>query len=342
VVREQRKWPYAWVSGVDYPRHEQRSTVSGQLVLKDPLMPNAKMSHLLVSLTYPDYHITTPRAAAGNTPADITWMTDAKHYEFWNRGEDNGKFAINDVRAGNYTLHAIADGVLGEFAKADVVVEPGKPLDLGSLTWTPVRRGKQVWEIGIPNRNGREFFKGDDYFHDGMALVYRDNFPNDVNYVIGKSDYSKDWYFQHVPHVADNAQPNNIGGGGGTGRASPWTITFNLPEAPKSGTATLRVAIAGGNAGGGIPVTVNDQSIGTIRMKDGGDSTVGRNGIQGLWYEREGPFPATLLKAGTNVIQLTVPAGGATSGVIYDYLRLELDESATPPPATTPPATASL
>ncbi len=333
VAREQKKWPYAWVEGVDYPHHDQRSTVSGQLMLKDPLMPNAKMSHLLVGLTHPDYHIPTPRAAASNTPVNITWMTDAKHYEFWARGEDNGKFVVPDVRAGNYTLHAIADGVLGEFAQANVVVAAGQPLDLGSLTWTPVRRGRQLWDIGVANRNGREFLKGDDYFHDGMALVYRDNFPNDVNFVIGQSDYAKDWYFQHVPHVGEGAVPNGIVGGGGAGRASPWTITFDLPKAPAGGVATLRVAIAGGNAGGGgIAVTVNDQPVGAIRMKEGGDSTVGRNGIQGLWYEREVPFPATLLHAGPNVMKLTVPAGGATAGVIYDYLRLELDETATPAP----------
>ena len=32
-----------------------------------------------------------------------------------------------------------------------------------------------------------------------------------------------------------------------------------------------------------------------------------------------------LLKAGENEIQLTVPAGDLTTGVVYDYLRLELD-----------------
>jgi len=33
-----------------------------------------------------------------------------------------------------------------------------------------------------------------------------------------------------------------------------------------------------------------------------------------------------LLKPGENQMQLTVPAGEVTSGVVYDYLRLELDE----------------
>ena len=30
------------------------------------------------------------------------------------------------------------------------------------------------------------------------------------------------------------------------------------------------------------------------------------------------------MQAGDNVLKLTVPAGGAMSGVEYDYLRLEL------------------
>jgi rhamnogalacturonan endolyase len=51
-------------------------------------------------------------------------------------------------------------------------------------------------------------------------------------------------------------------------------------------------------------------------------------------------FDATLLKPGENQMQLTVPAGQLTSGVVYDYLRLELDETkkfnSTPP--TSPPS----
>jgi rhamnogalacturonan endolyase len=202
---------------------------------------------------------------------------------------------------------------------------------LGQLNWTPVRHGEQVWDVGIPNRSGSEFLKGDDYFHDGMGLVYRDLFPKDVNYIIGQSDFHKDWYFEQVSHVEDpSATPNTImGSGTARGRATPWNITFEMSKAP-AGVATLRVAIAGGSVtGNSIPVTVNGQPAGTIKIT--GDSTISRNSIQGLWYEREIPFTAALLKAGTNVLTLTVPAGAQTNGVIYDYLRLELDENATLP-----------
>jgi Polysaccharide lyase family 4, domain III len=48
--------------------------------------------------------------------------------------------------------------------------------------------------------------------------------------------------------------------------------------------------------------------------------------VTGVWSERDVAFDAAALKAGTNVLKLTVPAGSTTNGVIYDYLRMELDE----------------
>lgn len=37
-------------------------------------------------------------------------------------------------------------------------------------------------------------------------------------------------------------------------------------------------------------------------------------------------FDAALLKPGENQITITVPAGDLDSGLVYDYLRLELNE----------------
>jgi rhamnogalacturonan endolyase len=36
-------------------------------------------------------------------------------------------------------------------------------------------------------------------------------------------------------------------------------------------------------------------------------------------------FDASLLRYGENRMQLTVPAGELTSGVVWDYLRLEVN-----------------
>ena len=51
------------------------------------------------------------------------------------------------------------------------------------------------------------------------------------------------------------------------------------------------------------------------------------NTDNGVWQEYAQTFDAALLKAGENEMQLTVPAGDLDSGVVYDYLRLELKEN---------------
>jgi rhamnogalacturonan endolyase len=260
-------------------------------------------------------------------PRQIDWQTDAKHYEFWAFADSGGRFQLTAVRPGNYTLHAFADGVLGEYAKADITVSEGKPLDLGAIEWTPQRHGRQIWEIGVPNRTGSEFAKGDDYAHDGMFLVYAKMFPNDVNYIVGKSDYRKDWFFEQVPHNENpDAKAAGYNMGASQGRATQWTISFDLPQAPRRGKAHLRLALAATSARQ-IDVVVNDQPVGQVDhlITDG---AIGRNGITGIWSERDVEFDAATLKAGTNTLKLIVPAGSLTAGVIYDYLRLELDESA--------------
>jgi rhamnogalacturonan endolyase len=259
-------------------------------------------------------------------PQPLDWQNDAKHYEFWVQGDVDGHFVIPNIRPGTYQLHAIADGVLGEFSQQPIEIKPGQSLDLGKLEWKPVRYGKQVWDIGFPNRTGAEFFKGDEYFRWGWYVEYPKLFPNDVHYEVGKSDYTKDWFFEQVPH---DTKDDNVTGQG-QGRATPWTISFDLPDAPK-GKATLRLAICGCGTRS-LDVTVNDAKAGTIVMPPY-NATINRDGIGGYWSERNLAFDASLMHAGQNSLILTVPAGSLTSGVIYDYLRLELDESAAAPQA---------
>ncbi len=256
-------------------------------------------------------------------PRIVDWQNDAKHYEFWVRADARGRFTLPKIRPGTYTLHAIADGVLGDFSFSNVTVTAGQTLKLGELNWQPVRYGRQLWDIGIPNRNGSEFFEGNDYFHWGWYLQYAKLFPNDVDYVIGQSDFRKDWFFEQVPHNEDPSNTNGLG----FGRSTTWSIIFNLPGAPH-GKATLRLAICGVGTRN-LAGSVNDQSIGSVTNLVY-NATINRDGIGGYWAEHDLAFDASLMKAGQNVMKLAIPEGSLTSGVLYDYLRLELDESAAP------------
>jgi rhamnogalacturonan endolyase len=348
-------WPYDWVEGVDYPHQDGRATVSGQLVLSDPDAPQAaskKLPHLTVGLAHPDYlgQASAYEQRAGNGRV-VTWAHDGDYYQFWSDGAEDGRFTIANVRPGHYTLHAFADGVLGEYAKTDITVEAGKALDLGKLTWQPVRYGRQVWEIGYPDRTADKFFKGDgaNYWLWGWPLRYGDLFPNDITYTIGKSDYHKDWFFEEVPHSDTDAWKNpaardplnqrfgwvNLPTGQqdmwhewGHGKATTWTVKFNMPKASK-GSAILRIALAGADNGGqgsqgGLAIGVNGKDVGAIHPVS--TNALRYNTDKGVWYQYVQKFDATLLKRGANSVTFTVPAGDVTTGVVWDYVRLELND----------------
>ena len=350
-------WPYSWVDGVDYPHKDARATVAGQLVLDDPQAVKKTLPHLTVGLAHPNYQGAgvgggyQSRSGNGNI---VTWPHDGDYYQFWVDGAADGRFTIPNVRPGKYTLHAFADGVLGEYAKTDITVEAGKKIDLGKLDWKPVRYGKQLWEIGYPDRTADKFLKGDgaNYWLWGWPLRYSGLFPNDVSYTIGKSNPAKDWFFEEVPHSTTTAwlnpaakDPYNQRFGWvntppskddpwrdwGRGRATTWTVKFNMPKAPQ-GSAVLRIALAGAD-GGGLSIGVNGQEVGSIRPVS--TNALRYNTDKGVWYQYDQKFDAALLKQGANEMTFTVPAGDVTTGVVWDYVRLELNDGSKAYP--TPP-----
>jgi rhamnogalacturonan endolyase len=351
---ERAAWPYNWVGGVDYPHKEARANVTGQLVLNDPQAATKRLPHLTVGLAHADYQGNgSPFQLRAGNGTTVTWPHDGNYYQFWTDGAEDGRFTITNVRPGSYTLHAFADGVLGEYAKAGIAVEAGRNLNLGKLEWKPVRYGRQIWEIGYPDRTGGKFYKGDgaNYWLWGWCLRYGDLFPNDITYTIGKSDYHKDWFFEEVPHALSDGWKNpaakdplnqrfgwvNSPTGAqdmwrewGRGRATTWTIEFNMKKTSK-GVAVLRVALAGADGNGGLAIGVNGQPVGTIRPV--ATNALRYNTDTGVWYQYTQKFDAALLKAGGNSMTLTVPAGDLTTGVVWDYLRLELNDGSKAFPA---------
>jgi rhamnogalacturonan endolyase len=99
--------------------------------------------------------------------------------------------------------------VLGDFSRADVEVAKGKDQRTWGLIWTPVRMADRFGKLASPNRSAEEFRHGDHYWQWGLYNLYPQEFPNDVDFVIGKSDWRRDWNYAHHRVPAGNGRWTN-------------------------------------------------------------------------------------------------------------------------------------
>jgi len=296
AAAERAAWPYTWMNYPLYPLAAERGTVSGRLKITDPQDPAASPAGAWVGLAAPS----------------PDWQQQSNGYQFWVRAGKDGSFTIRNVRPGEYTLYAFVDGVMDEFRRDNVTIGKGQTLDLGELEWKPVRHGRQLWQIGVPDRTAKEFRHGDDYRQWGLWLKYPEEFPNDVNFVIGKSQERKDWNYAQVTVLKD-----------GRYVGTKWNILFDLAESLKPGTATLRIAFAAAH-NAALRVFVNDQQV-ADSGRFGGDNAVARASIHGQYSQWDVRFDTALLKLGANTITLEQREGGSPwKNVMYDSLRLEV------------------
>jgi rhamnogalacturonan endolyase len=363
---EQSAWPYTWfnpqpvtgATGTVYPQASGRGTVGGTLAINDANNPGTSPVSLWIGLAPVD----------GGIDFQQQYLT----YQFWVKTGAGGSFSIPNVVPGTYNLWAFGPGVVGTFEKANVTVAAGQALALGTLTWSPLRLGPTVWDIGIPDRNSNEFNNGE---HDvtpysgtlpgyaggppfdtptdwGAFMDYTNQYPNGVSFVVGTSNYANDW---------DYVQPTVPSGTSFAGSTSK--IFFNLSTAPTAAqTARLYIAFAAVNSGACI-LTINGtvQTASVMGSTDGTyaaitNPTTGffppnhsfdtplRLGSQGAWGDAYLDFAGNKLKAGMNEIDIGMrPTGGASlgQGFEYDYVRLELTGYSTTVTPTPTPAAAT-
>jgi rhamnogalacturonan endolyase len=304
---ERAAWPYPWMRHPLYPLAGERGTVTGRLQLDCALDLAASPANAWVGLAAPKPN----------------WQQQSAGYQFWVRAGADGGFTIPAVRPGEYTLYAFVDGVMGEFRRDGIAVNSGGTNELGALAWKPVHYGRLLWQVGISDRTGTEFRHGDDYRQWGLWQKYREEFPQDVNFLVGRSLERTDWNYSQVTVLED-----------GGWRGTKWNVLFDLAEPLKPGTATLRIAFAAAKAAR-IRVSVNGTEIGDSG-RFGDDNAMIRAGIHGQYSEWDLPFATALLKPGRNRLTLEQSEGGNNlKNVMYDCLRLEVNETL-PPPAARP------
>ncbi|KAF8085192.1 hypothetical protein N665_0676s0006 [Sinapis alba] len=324
MVAEVHSWPYDFVKSVDYPLHHQRGTVKGQFFVMDRYISKSKLfgKFAFVGLAMP-----------GKTGS---WQTESKGYQFWTRADRMGMFTITNVRPGSYSLYAWVSGHIGDYKyERDITIAPGREIDVGAIVYEPPRIGSTLWEIGKPDRTAAEFYIPDpdptlstklylnnsyhpqDRFRQyGLWDRYTALYPrNDLVYIVGVSDYKKDWFYAHVTRNAGN----------GTYQATTWQIVFSLKAVTKTGNYTFRMALAAATTAN-LSVRINGPTSKPIFMIAliGQDNAIARHGSHGLYRLYDINVGGNLLSVGNNTIFLTQDRRwDSFTGVMYDYLRLE-------------------
>ncbi|KAL5559923.1 hypothetical protein UlMin_036134 [Ulmus minor] len=321
MMVEVESWPYSFIASEDFPRSDQRGSLSGILLVQDRYISS--------------HNIPGCGAYVGLAPPGEvgSWQTESKGYQFWTKADECGYFCINDVRSGNYNLYAWVPGFIGDYKYNNAInITAGGDIDVGDIVYEPPRDGATLWEIGIPDRSAGEFYVPDpnpiyvnnlylnqdsDRFRQyGLWERYAELYPDaDLVYTVGTSDYKNDWFFAQVTRKNDDD----------TYKGTTWQIKFYLEHVSATGIYKLRIALAAAHQTR-LEVKVNDLESEALlsRGQFGHDNAIARHGIHGLYWLYNVDIDCSLLVEGDNTIFLTQSkCGTAFQGLMYDYIRLE-------------------
>lgn len=321
MQHEVQSWPYSFPASEDFLSADQRGSVSGKLLVQDKYIS--------------DDHIPANGAYVGLAPPGEagSWQRECKGYQFWAKADNNGYFSINNIRPGDYNLYAWVPGFIGDYLyETPISITPGCSIDVDEIVYQPLRDGPTLWEIGIPDRTAAEFFvpepnptfinklfvnHPEKFRQYGLWDRYSELYPtDDLVYVAGESDYSKDCFFAQVPRRKED----------GTYQGTTWQIRFKLDSVNQGGTYKLRIAIASATLAE-VQVRVNNPSTNRPLFTTGligRDNSIARHGIHGLYWLYNIDIQGNLLVQGDNTIYLGQPRNQSPfQGIMYDYIRLE-------------------
>ena len=277
------EWPFAWFENEYYPL--DRSTVSGKINITTGQEPG----NVKVVLAAPGSNL----------------LRQGGDYMFWTLTDEEGNFSIPAVRKGSYSLYAYATtGTITDELCVDGIEVGEAETNLGDIEWTPFTLENQLWNIGENNRLA-DGFNCSDRPRAYEAWQWQ---PASLEYRIGESDPSTDWY---------NAQTKN----------GKWTIKFNL-DRQYEGDALLTASIAGVSNSPKIQVAVNGKNKDSWSLSD--DGSIRRSAtLAGRHLVKSVTFPASDLQIGENEITLTASNCKDKSGVLWDCIKLEAGDVVT-------------
>ncbi|KAG8701655.1 hypothetical protein FRC09_005214 [Ceratobasidium sp. 395] len=284
---------------------------------------------------------------------------DTKALQYWGDIKSDGTIEIPRVKAGTYRLTVYASGIFGQYVQDNIVVKAGTTNPVVQATWKEESAGTEIWRLGIPDKTAGEFRHG--YAPDPNKTLHPEeyriywgyydfptDFPNGVNFTIGKSDIARDWNYIHWSVFGPSYKRTNAV----WDKMNNWTINFDYKQKTINpnfaSTATLTIQLAGAKTASGntdvdngaytnfdLNVIVNGNKPLPFHIPWYQSSSCGvRSDISCYNLGERLTFPSMWLKSGHNSIVLSLPLNAtdyesavlpASIYVQYDALRLEVN-----------------
>ena len=318
--QDRAEWPFSWLTDTpEYPLADGRGNIVGNFSITDSAKPEMDGSDAWIGVT---------ELSDGS---DDDWQFEDRNYQYWVKTDAFGNFDIKHVRPGTYTLFAFKDGEIDEYRKENVTVTAGGTNNLGNLNWNITRNnGNLVWEIGVPNRTTtdfkfgdltEEYQSGDLVYSEGYAeYSFKDYFPNPIEYNIADKNWSEVLPYAHTKYIKAD----------GSRDAWNWNLNFDLTGTiPASGNAKLTIAFASVDYAQ-FWLYANESAVFQtyLQVPAGGNALV-RQSNHAKYGIQTFDIPYDKLKLGENTIRLLMPSNQNPSHLMYDYICLEGDLTAT-------------
>ncbi len=305
---EKDSWPYLWL---DLDFYQERGSITGKVEIAG----GRSASGSYVILSNPNDPIVPDQYSV--------WMRNVGRYNYWTMVEADGSYKIDNIHTGSYKVYAFKPGVYGEVDGGKIEVSKDKNTDVSLLTIEPIKKGRMLWQIGEADGGAMEFKNGRNYHQWDNYVRYRKDFPNDVHYIVGESDWTQDWNYIQPASVQDEW------------KAITWTIDFEVDKSPVN-NYLLTIMCSGRYAN--AKVLINGSLIGELDVSVGAHHA--RTCPYGELVRKEFEIVPEVMREGKNTIHLTFDSSKKiglgqyeapeathnrrwTSWLVYDFIRLE-------------------
>ena len=163
---------------------------------------------------------------------------DTNAYQYWVDIDKLGRATIPRVKAGTYRLTIYADGIFGQYIKDDIKVTAGKTQTTVAV-WFEETAGLELFRVGTPDKSSGEYRHGyaldetkprkpEEYRIYWARYDFPTEFPDGVNFHIGKDDPAKDLNYVHWSVFGGKGNSLRPEMYLGNGNVNNWTLTFDV------------------------------------------------------------------------------------------------------------------